>query len=125
MSDLPERPARPTRTKTRPVPPPDADVDPIDYKSKATTPASPAPTQPQEPEGKGAAPAPAAAAPPTLTAVRAPQQLTGGREVTVQLATRVSPDVAAMIDAEFSRTGRSKRALIEEAIRSAPWHTGE
>jgi hypothetical protein len=67
------------------------------------------------------------AAAPTIPVQRTePQQLNaGGREVTVQLATRVSPEVAAMVDAEYARTGRSKRALIEEAIRSAPWHKEE
>jgi predicted transcriptional regulator len=35
----------------------------------------------------------------------------------VQLATRISPDIAALIDAAAARTGYSKRNVIEQAIQ--------
>lgn len=95
---------RPPRTRPRPAA--DAGVDPIDYKptpvaaderKAATTPvAAPAVAAHSHPGG-----APAAA---------------GGVEVTVQLSTRISPDVNDVLTQANQRTGKRKRALIEEAI---------
>lgn len=103
----PERPAR-----TRPRPAADAGVDPIDYGTRA------APTvAPTALEGKGA-PVPAAApvAPAQPAAAATVQQMTGGVEPTVQLATRVSLNVNDVLTKAQQRTGKKKRALIEEAI---------
>jgi hypothetical protein len=120
-ANQPDRPAR-----SRPRPAPDAGVDPIDYKPSPAPTAAPA-TAPHRPaEGKGAE-APAAAPSPDTTSTRAGASTlatpaAGGPEVTVQLATRISPEVAAVLDAaivrEKARRGSkaSKRALIEEAI---------
>jgi len=35
----------------------------------------------------------------------------------VQLATRISPGIADLIDAAAARTGYSKRSIIEQAIQ--------
>ncbi|KAA9106001.1 ribbon-helix-helix protein, CopG family [Microbacterium rhizomatis] len=113
-----ERPDRPARTK--PVPTDDEGVDPIEYR-----PAQPAATP-------SAVPASAAV---TADAVVPPEDPTGtsgvvgtqpvlrGRELTVQLAARVSPDVTDLVDRAAAMTGRSKRDLVEDAIRNAPWRT--
>lgn len=66
--------------------------------------------------------APKTAAAPAVPEVttKAGQQLTAaprGREQTVQLATRISPEIAALIDAAANRTGYSKRNIIEQAIQ--------
>lgn len=120
-----DRPARPGRTK--PVPAADTGVDPIDYRPTAQE-SAPAPatvtsaTVPDE--GKGARSVPAAAPTPpasTSTAPAAIAPITRGREQTVQLSTRVSPDVTDIIDQAAATTGRSKRDLVEEAIRNAAW----
>lgn len=120
-----DRPARPGRTK--PVPAADTGVDPIDYRPAPQEPA-PAPlpsTSDTAPaEGKGTPRVPAAAPTPpasTSTATPAIVATTHGREQTVQLSTRVSPDVTAIIDQAAAATGRSKRELVEEAIRGAAW----
>lgn len=88
---------RPPRTRPRPAA--DAGVDPIDYK-----PATSAPTF--------------AAAPTRETTPAAPttQETSGGVEATVQLSTRVSLDVNDVLTQAHLRTGKKKRALIEEAI---------
>ncbi|EIC06685.1 hypothetical protein OR221_3209 [Microbacterium laevaniformans OR221] len=103
---------RPPRTRPRPAE--DAGVDPIDYGTRAAP--APAPTVPVE--GKGAL-APAAAperpAAADRVATTAPQ-VTGGVEPTVQLATRISLDVNDVLTKAQQRTGKKKRALIEEAI---------
>lgn len=109
---------RPPRTRPRPAA--DAGVDPIDYGTRA----APAPTAPVE--GKGApapAAAPAAVTRPAEVAqpVEAAQsatvpQASGGVEPTVQLATRISLDVNDVLTKAYQRTGKKKRALIEEAI---------
>lgn len=121
-----DRPARPPRTK--PVPASDAGVDPIDYKPTAPEPQpTPAtPTSESTPaEGKGTQSVPAAAPTPpasTPTAAAAPvSAASNGREQTVQLSSRVSPQIAQLVDAAAVRTGRSKRELIEAAIAAAPW----
>lgn len=117
-----DRPARPARTK--PVPAADTGVDPIDYRPTLQEPA-PAParsTSDTEPaEGKGTPRVPAAAPTPQSTAAPAIVATARGREQTVQLSTRVSPDVTAIIDQAAAATGRSKRELVEEAIRGAAW----
>lgn len=99
---------RPPRTRPRPAA--DAGVDPIDYK-----PATSAPGFAAEPASE---PAPAAAPTrPTTPPRSAPaQDASGGVEVTVQLSTRISPDVNDVLTQANIRTGKKKRALIEEAI---------
>jgi uncharacterized protein (DUF1778 family) len=37
----------------------------------------------------------------------------------VQLATRVRPEIAALIDAAANRTGQSKREIIEQVTQQA------
>lgn len=121
-----DRPARPGRTK--PVPAADTGVDPIDYRptSQEHAPAPATSTSATTPvEGKGTPRVPAAApTPPASTSTAAPAIIgtaTRGREQTVQLSTRVSPDVTDIIDQAAAATGRSKRDLVEEAIRNAAW----
>jgi len=125
-TNMQDRPARPGRSK--PVPAPDAGVDPIDYKP-ATSEPQPTPTtstrESAPAEGKGARSVPAAAPTPQASTQAAPAAsapaASGGREQTVQLSSRVSPQIAQLIDAAAARTGRSKRELIEAAIAAAPW----
>ncbi|MEA9986084.1 hypothetical protein [Subtercola sp. RTI3] len=57
------------------------------------------------------------AAPAVATSVQPPVVAPRGREQTVQLATRISPDIAALIDDAAARTGYSKRNVIEQAIQ--------
>lgn len=109
------QPDRPPRTRPRPAA--DAGVDPIDYRPGGAdedkpTSLPPATTGPAA--AAGSAPtAPATEAPaPTST----PSAVAGGVEVTVQLSTRVSPDVNDVLTEAKLRTGKAKRALIEEAI---------
>lgn len=114
MSQQAERPARPPRG---PRPAADEGQDPVDYR-----PSQPQPTRTtttDATEGKDTRSVPAAA--PTALVSTGPQlaQAPRGREQTVQLATRVSPEIAALIDKASSRTGQSKRQVIEEAIRQA------
>ena len=99
---------RPPRTRPRPAA--DAGVDPIDYK----------PTPVAADEGKPATtPVAAPAAAPAVAAHSHPggaPAAAGGVEVTVQLSTRISPDVNDVLTQANQRTGKKKRALIEEAI---------
>ncbi|MCT1377757.1 MULTISPECIES: hypothetical protein [unclassified Microbacterium] len=109
-----DRPARPGRTK--PVPAADSGVDPIDYKPATQQPA-PAPatststTAPDE--GKGAT-APAAAAQPSNPTP--PASVVPELDVTVQSGIRWSPATEAIVRAAKARTGKTRRALVEEAI---------
>ena len=92
MSAKPERPAR---SKARPRPAADEKLDPVDYRLETT----PSPTrQPVQ----AAAPAPAA----------------GRKEATVQLATRISLEIDTILTNAANTTGKSKRALVEEAIKN-------
>jgi hypothetical protein len=66
--------------------------------------------------------APTTTAPPVAPegTAKASQQLMvapRGREQTVQLATRISPEIADLIDGAANRTGYSKRNIIEQAIQ--------
>lgn len=98
------QPERPTRPRRRPTPAADEGrdpIDPIEHKpatmkeegTPAVTTETPLPTRQELPH--------------------APEQR---REATVQLATRISPDVDAVLNAAAARTGYKKRALVEEAI---------
>lgn len=108
-----DRPARPGRTK--PVPTADAGVDPVDYRPSNIAPAStdtkPAPlTEPR----KAAAPTP-----PTKPELPTPPQTVtpGGPQATVQLGVNVDPEIAQLVMQIKARTGLSKRAIVEKAIR--------
>lgn len=92
----------------------------MDYRPAHSEPAA-APAAPVEGKGAPSASAAAPSAAPATTKTPAPEFTTAprGREQTVQLATRVSPEIAALIDAAASRTGQSKRQIIEHAIRQA------
>ena len=67
-------------------------------------------------------PSPATSTNTRINASTTPASVAGSSEVTVQLATRISPDVAAVLDAavalEKARLGSktSQRALLKEAI---------
>lgn len=106
-----DRPAR-----TRPVPAADAGVDPIDYGTRPAA-APRVPVEAQSVTAPAVAPERAAAAPQPSPAAQPPAIApVGGIEVTVQLSTRVSPDVNDVLTQAKQRTGKNKRALIEEAI---------
>lgn len=109
-----ERPAR----RTKPVPTSDAGIDPVEFRpGPVTTPQTPSAPASGTTEGKGASTPAAAPAAPTRPTVAPPADTAPiGREVTVQLSTRISPDVDALLSAAAARTGKKKRALIEEAI---------
>lgn len=117
MSQL-DRPARPARG---PRPAADEGQDPVDYHPPVTAP-TPTPEPTAAAKGKdtlsvsAAAPA-ATASPEAASSVQPPTIAHRGREQTVQLATRISPDIAALIDAAAARTGYSKRNVIEQAIQ--------
>lgn len=87
------QPERPARMKVRPRPAADENLDPVDYRSEAR--ATPPPTPAQGPVRK---------------------------EATVQLATRISLEIDAILTNAAATTGKSKRALVEEAIKNT-WGT--
>lgn len=117
MSNQLDRPAR------RPRPAADAGVDPIDYRPAATgenkPDAAPPPPAPETPTGRAVS-APVAperpSAPVTPRTPAAPPVGPAVREQTVQLNSRVSADVAAVLDAAAAGSFPSKRAAIEYAI---------
>lgn len=107
---LPDRPARPARTK--PVPTADAGVDPIDYRPAQPDPTPEPTTIPTTPdEGKGD-PTPAVQQPALTPDVA--EQL--GPRATVQSGISWSPETEAIVRAAKARTGKTRRALVEEAI---------
>lgn len=87
---------RPT-ARSRPRPAEDEGIDPI----------APPPPGPDHPGIAGVA----------RRAVEA--QARRGPEPTVQLNVRVASDISALIDHQVSATGRTKRQLIEHAVRQA------
>jgi hypothetical protein len=94
----------------------------VDYRPPAAAAPVPTPAPTSPGEGKDTSRVSAAASKPATTKPAAePETKAPGREVTVQLATRVKPSVATLVDNGYARTGRSKRELIEEAIENAPW----
>lgn len=106
-----ERPERPARTKPRP--PADAGIDPIDYR-----PATPAPSTVTIPaaadEGK-AAETPAAA-PKAARPAATPTAVVPELDITVQSGIRWSPTTENIVRAAKARTGKTRRALVEEAV---------
>jgi hypothetical protein len=119
---MPDRPARPARGKL--TPPANANVDPIDAQPtiSKSEPTSTAPAFASTPEeGKGAvAPAAAAPAPGTAATASAPTVTLPDLDVTVQSGIRWSPDTEAIVRAAKTRTGKTRRAIVEEAI-AAMW----
>jgi hypothetical protein len=117
MSQL-DRPARPARG---PRPAADEGQDPVDYRPPTTMPTPPpeSNTPPEEKDTPSVSAAVTTATAPIAPA--APQLMAAprGREQTVQLATRISPEIAVLIDAAANRTGQSKRQIIEQAIQQA------
>lgn len=115
-----ERPERPPRSK--PVPSPDAGVDPIDFRPPATDATTQANVQDATSLSTASAVAPAVPRKQSRTtqapaqATATPLPITSRSEVTVQLSTRVSLDVEAILAEAAARTGKKKRALVEEAI---------
>lgn len=113
MQDRPERPAR-----TKPRPPADAGVDPIDYRPTAPAPSTTTVTSAPD-EGKGAQPpaaAPKVEAPAATRAAALPAAVVPELDITVQSGIRWSPDTENTIRAAKVRTGKTRRALVEEAI---------
>ena len=96
---LPDRPDRPQRTA--PVPAADANVDPIDYTYPSNTPAAPRVRKSVKKPAAAQTPAPAKTA----------------KEATVQLGDRVAVSTENLIAATKERTGMTRRAIIERAIR--------
>jgi hypothetical protein len=107
MQDRPERPAR-----TKPRPPADAGIDPIDYRPTALTPPTTAPSAQEEDAGVKQP----AAAPKPATPTSAPAAVVPELDITVQSGIRWSPDTENTIRAAKARTGKTRRALVEEAI---------
>ena len=97
---LPDRPQRPQRTA--PVPAPDANVDPIDYPYEGAAPSIPV-------ERK--------VAPKKPTTARVSDVPKQTKEATVQLGDRVAASIDSLIAATKERTGMTRRAIIERAIR--------
>lgn len=85
------QPDRPARGKIRPRPAADEKLDPVDYRREV---------------------------PPAPMPQPSPTNITGRKEATVQLATRISMEVDAILTNAAASTGKSKRALVEEAIRN-------
>lgn len=111
-----DRPARPARGKL--TPPANNDVDPIDARPATPAPQPSRPTSTREntpAEGKGAS-VPAASpsvpprtASPTLAAAPAPN-------ATVQSGVSWSPETEQLVREAKARTGKTRRAIVEEAI---------
>lgn len=114
MSFQPERPARPLRAK----PATDEDLDPVDYRSAPTSATTDWGDQSVagQPLSSSTVPAESVGVMPAAPATRF-QSTPRGREATVQLATRISPEIDAILTAAASRTGQPKRTLVEEAIK--------
>lgn len=106
MSTPASRPARPGRSIPRPAS--DEGTDPIDYRSP-------------NPSTRPAAPAAPAGQATTTPKAQTPPPSVSGREATVQLGVRVSPEISDLVDAAHRRTGRTRRDLVEDAIRRARW----
>lgn len=120
MSSQEERPTLGDRKRRLPQPAADESVDPIDYRQPEPLQSAPAPL------------APAATAQPKpvsiSTRVSAPISAPRGRprrEVTVPFATRLSPEIAELIDQAVANGegGGIIRNVVEEAIR-ARWGRG-
>jgi hypothetical protein len=108
-----DRPARPGRTK--PVPTADAGVDPVDYRPSSTpAPATLVDSTPLAEKTKVTAPESEAERSTPSASTAAPA---GGPQATVQLGVNVDPDIAQLVMQVKARTGLSKRAIVEKAIR--------
>jgi len=111
-----DRPARPTRGKL--TPPANADVDPIDARPATSAPQPPRTTSTQAAapiEGKGAQ-ASAAASRQTKSAPTVAPAL----NMTVQSGVNWSPETEQLVREAKARTGKTRRAIVEEAI-AATW----
>lgn len=94
MSTQPGRPGR----RPRPRPAADEKLDPVDYRAQPQTLPVPTPTPVPPLAPQGSAP--------------------GRKEATVQLATRISLEIDTILIDAVNATGKSKRALVEEAIKN-------
>lgn len=115
-----DRPARPARGKL--TPPANADVDPIDARPATPKPEPSRPTSTSEStpdEGKGAA-APAAAPFVAPRATAPAQTAAPALNVTVQSGVNWSPETEQLVRDAKARTGKTRRAIVEEAI-AALW----
>lgn len=106
MQDRPERPAR-----TKPRPPADAGVDPIDYRPAVPTAVAESPTDDRAITQPPVA-APKEVSRPAIQAAAVVPEL----DITVQSGIRWSPDTENTIRSAKARTGKTRRALVEEAI---------
>lgn len=118
-----DRPARPTRGKL--TPPANNDVDPIDAR-----PATPAP-QPSRPTStRKTAPGEGGTltersggkvtATPDATSPAAEPVIAAGLNLTVQSGVSWSPETEQLVREVKARTGKTRRAIVEEAI-AAQW----
>ncbi|MBG6056424.1 hypothetical protein IWX81_002861 [Salinibacterium sp. CAN_S4] len=114
MSSQEERPTLGDRKRRLPQPAADESVDPIDYRRPETLTSAPAPLEP----ASTAQPIPVSA---PIPAPRGRPR----REVTVPFATRLSPEIAELIDQAVANGegGGVIRNVVEEAIR-ARWGRG-
>ncbi len=113
MTNLPERPPR----TTRPRPAPSAGIDPVDHTlspvkpREDTAPSAPSLREADKTPHKDAAGGMAKGAPPRR------------RDVTVQFGTRLSEEIANLIDEIHFREGLTKRQIVEDAVRQT-WGSG-
>lgn len=115
-----DRPARPARGKL--TPPANADVDPIDARLATPEPQPPQSTSTSEStpaEGKGAS-APAAAPSQTAHAPKPTPNTGPALNLTVQSGVNWSPETEQIVRDTKARTGKTRRAIVEEAI-AATW----
>lgn len=111
-----DRPARPARGKL--TPPANADLDPIDARPAAPElkPSRTTSTTENTPsEGKGAAAPAAAPRRPRVTTSPAP-----ALNLTVQSGVNWSAEIEQIVRDVKARTGKTRRAIVEEAI-AATW----
>lgn len=117
-----DRPARPGRTK--PVPTADAGVDPVEYRPTTTKPPVAATRQSPLMEQENVDVRTPATESSAKTEPLMPLQpvTPGGPQATVQLGVNVDPQIAQLVMQIKARTGLSKRAIVEKAIRET-WAT--
>lgn len=103
-----DRPARPPRGKLSP--PADADIDPID-------------ARPTRPTGESASPDKGTSRPTRTASPSAPSARTAAAaaiNMTVQSGVSWSPETEQLVRDAKARTGKTRRAVVEEAI-AAMW----
>ncbi len=115
-----DRPARPARGKL--TPPTNADLDPIDARPTVTPPlpTRPASINANAPAEVKVASAPAAAPSPAARPTASTPAAVPALNVTVQSGVNWSPETEQLVRDTKARTGKTRRAIVEEAI-AALW----